>query len=91
VKFLIEIAGVPEADIGKVIASEPELIGCSLSGKLEVTAKFFFAIGIPPQMLGRMIADFPMLLKYNLLVIRPKYRYFKRVMVRPLKDLIEFP
>ncbi|XP_057842577.1 transcription termination factor MTERF2, chloroplastic isoform X1 [Cryptomeria japonica] len=91
VKFLIEVAGVPEADIGKVIASEPELIGCSLSGKLEVVAKFFFAIGIPPQILGRMIADFPMLLKYNLSVIRPKYLYLKRVMVRPLKDLIGFP
>lgn len=91
VKFLIERSGVPEEDIGKVIASEPELIGCSISGKLEVTTKYFLALGIPPQMLGRMIADFPMLLKYNLSVIRPKYRYLKRVMVRPLLDLIEFP
>lgn len=91
VKFLIERSGVPEADIGKVIASEPELIGCSISGKLEVTTKYFLALGIPPQMLGRMIADFPMLLKYNLSVIRPKFRYLKRVMVRPLLDLIEFP
>ncbi|XP_028084629.1 transcription termination factor MTERF2, chloroplastic-like [Camellia sinensis] len=38
-----------------------------------------------------MIADFPMLLRYNIDVLRPKYRYLRRIMVRPLKDLIEFP
>eukprot|EP01018_Ginkgo_biloba_P009785 Gb_07758 [translate_table: standard] len=91
VKFLLETAGVSESDIGKVIATEPELIGCSISGKLEVTTKYFLALGIAPQILGRMIADFPMLLKYNVSVLRPKYRYLKRVMVRPLQDVIEFP
>ncbi|KAF2305910.1 hypothetical protein GH714_008833 [Hevea brasiliensis] len=38
-----------------------------------------------------MIADFPMLLRYNIDLLRPKYRYLRRTMVRPLQDLIEFP
>ena len=89
--FLITKAGVTRDNIGKVLALEPELIGCSITDKLEVNVKYFLSLGIPLQSLGEMITDFPMLLKYNLDVLRPKYRYLRRIMVRPLQDLIEFP
>ncbi|KAK1293413.1 hypothetical protein QJS10_CPB17g02172 [Acorus calamus] len=89
--FLITKAGVTQKDIGKVIALEPALLGCSIIDKLEVNVKYFLSLGIRQQLLGEMIADFPMLLKYNLDILRPKYRYLRRIMVRPLQDLIEFP
>lgn len=89
--FLITKAGVSRKDIAKVIALGPELLGCSIVHKLEVNVKYFLSLGIPLQILGEMIADFPMLLRYNIDVLRPKYRYLRRTMVRPLKDLIEFP
>lgn len=80
-----------EKDIGKVIALGPELLGCSISKKLEVSVKYLLSLGIRYRQLGEMIADFPMLLRYNVDVLRPKYRYLRRTMVRPFKDLIEFP
>ncbi|MQL83822.1 hypothetical protein Taro_016307 [Colocasia esculenta] len=89
--FLMTKAGVSRKHIGKVIALEPELIGCSIMDKLDVNVKYFLSLGITLKSLGEMIADFPMLLKYNLDVLRPKYRYLRRTMVRPLQDLIEFP
>uniref|UniRef100_A0A1D1YZM1 mTERF domain-containing protein 1, mitochondrial n=2 Tax=Anthurium amnicola TaxID=1678845 RepID=A0A1D1YZM1_9ARAE len=89
--FLMTKAGVTRKDIGKVIALEPELVGCSIIDKLDVNVKYFLSLGIPLRSLGEMIADFPMLLRYNLDVLRPKYRYLRRTMVRPLQDLIEFP
>lgn len=84
-------AGVTRKDIGKVIALGPELMGCSIVDKLEVNVKYFLSLGIPLHSLGEMIADFPMLLRYNIEVLRPKYRYLRRTMVRPLQDIIEFP
>lgn len=84
-------AGVSERDIGKVIALGPELLGCNIVKKLEVNVKYFRSLGIHHGVLGEMIADFPMLLRYNIDVLRPKYRYLRRTMVRPLKALIEFP
>ncbi|KAK1316033.1 hypothetical protein QJS10_CPA05g01127 [Acorus calamus] len=89
--FLITKAGVAQKDIGKVIALEPSLLGCSIIDKLDVNVKYFLSLGVRQQLLGEMIADFPMLLKYNLDILRPKYRYLRRIMVRPLQDLIEFP
>ncbi|KAI3959000.1 hypothetical protein MKX01_023676 [Papaver californicum] len=89
--FLLTKAGVTRKDIGKVIALGPELMGCSIVDKLEVNVKYFLSLGIPLRSLGEMIADFPMLLRYNIEVLRPKYRYLRRTMVRPLQDLIEFP
>ncbi|KAK7822436.1 transcription termination factor MTERF2, chloroplastic [Quercus suber] len=89
--FLMTRAGVNEKDIGKVIALGPELLGCSISKKLEVSVKYFLSLGIRYRQLGEMIADFPMLLRYNVDVLRPKYRYLRRTMVRPLEDLIKFP
>ncbi|KAK4562718.1 hypothetical protein RGQ29_005284 [Quercus rubra] len=89
--FLMTRAGVNEKDIGKVIALGPELLGCSISKKLEVSVKYFLSLGIRYRQLGEMIADFPMLLRYNVDVLRPKYRYLRRTMVQPLEDLIEFP
>ncbi|MCL7041307.1 hypothetical protein MKW94_000399 [Papaver nudicaule] len=89
--FLLTKAGVSRKDIGKVIALGPELMGCSIVDKLEVNVKYFLSLGIPLHSLGEMIADFPMLLRYNIDVLRPKYRYLRRTMVRPLQDLIEFP
>ena len=88
---MITKAGVSREDIAKVIALGPELLGCSIVHKLEVNVKYFLSLGIPLGILGEMIADFPMLLRYNIDVLRPKYRYLRRTMVRPLKDLIEFP
>jgi mTERF domain-containing protein len=84
-------AGVSEKDIGKVIALGPELLGCSIVKKLEFNVKYFLSLGIRVQQLGEMIADFPMLLRYNPDILRPKYHYLRRTMVRPLQDLIEFP
>ncbi|WOL07851.1 transcription termination factor MTERF2, chloroplastic [Canna indica] len=89
--FLMTKAGVSQKDIAKVIALDPQLVGCSISKKLEVNVKYFLSLGIHLQSLGEMIADFPMLLRYNIEILRPKYRYLRRVMVRPLQDLIEFP
>ncbi|KAF5448820.1 hypothetical protein F2P56_029319 [Juglans regia] len=89
--FLMTKAGVNERDIGKVIALAPELLGCSIVKKLEGNVKYFLSLGIHTRQLGEMIADFPMLLRYNVDVLRPKYRYLRRIMVRPLQDLIEFP
>ncbi|KAE9447246.1 hypothetical protein C3L33_20827, partial [Rhododendron williamsianum] len=89
--FLLTKAGVAKRDIGKAIALGPELLGCSIHHKLEVNVKYYLSLGIPLRLLGEMVADFPMLLRYNIDVLRPKYRYLRRTMVRPLKDLIEFP
>ncbi|KAG5526642.1 hypothetical protein RHGRI_032792 [Rhododendron griersonianum] len=89
--FLLTKAGVAKRDIGKAIALGPELLGCSIHHKLEVNVKYYLSLGIPLRLLGEMVADFPMLLRYNRDVLRPKYRYLRRTMVRPLKDLIEFP
>lgn len=84
-------AGVSEKDIGKVVALGPELLGCSIVHKLEVNVKYFLSLGIRLHQLGEMIADFPMLLRYNIDVLRPKYSYLRKTMIRPLRDLIEFP
>ncbi|XP_022136043.1 transcription termination factor MTERF2, chloroplastic [Momordica charantia] len=89
--FLMTKAGVREKDIGKVIALGPELFGYSIVHKLEVNLKYFLSLGINAQKLGEMIADFPMLLRYNIDILRPKYQYLRRTMVRPLQDLIDFP
>ncbi|KAG9147920.1 hypothetical protein Leryth_003516 [Lithospermum erythrorhizon] len=89
--FLLTKAGVSQQNIGKVIALGPELLGCSIINKLEPSVKYFLSLGIPLPVLGEMIADFPMLLRYNIDLLRPKYRYLRRTMVRPLQDLIEFP
>ena len=83
--------GVSERDIAKVIASGPELLGCSIVRKLEINVKYYLSLGIRLRQLGEMIADFPILLRYNIDVLRPKYQYLRRTMVRPLVDLIEFP
>uniref|UniRef100_A0A803PCW4 Transcription termination factor MTERF2, chloroplastic n=1 Tax=Cannabis sativa TaxID=3483 RepID=A0A803PCW4_CANSA len=89
--FLMTRAGVSKRDIAKVIASGPELLGCSIVHKLDINMKYYLSLGIRLQQLGEMIADFPMLLRYNIDVLRPKYRYLRRTMVRPLEDVIEFP
>ncbi|KAG6529636.1 transcription termination factor MTERF2, chloroplastic-like [Zingiber officinale] len=89
--FLMTKAGVTQGDIGKVIALDPQLVGCSITKKLDGNVKYFLSLGIRLPTLGEMIANFPMLLRYNIDSLRPKYRYLRRVMVRPLKDLIEFP
>ena len=84
-------AGVTEENIPKVIALGPELLGCSIVHKLEGNVKYYLSLGIRLRQLGEMIADFPMLLRYNTDVLRPKYTYLRRTMVRTLKDVIEFP
>lgn len=89
--FLLTRAGVSQKDIGKVIALDPALLGCSIGTKLEPNMKYYVSLGIRIHQLGEMIADFPMLLRYNVDNLRPKYRYLRRTMIRPLQDLIEFP
>ncbi|KAL6494823.1 hypothetical protein OROGR_031623 [Orobanche gracilis] len=89
--FLLTKAGVSQRDIGKVVALGPELLGCSIAKKLDHNVKYLLSLGISLQVLGEMISDFPMLLHYNIDILRPKYRYLRRTMVRPLEDLIEFP
>ncbi|PHT42075.1 hypothetical protein CQW23_20929 [Capsicum baccatum] len=89
--FLLTKAGVSQRNIGKVIALGPELLGCSIANKLDHNVKYFLSLGITLRQLGEMVTDFPMLLTYNIDILRPKYRYLRRMMVRPLQDLIEFP
>ncbi|XP_059314211.1 transcription termination factor MTERF2, chloroplastic [Lycium ferocissimum] len=89
--FLLTKAGVSQKNVGKVIALGPELLGCSIANKLDHNVKYFLSLGITLRQLGEMVADFPMLLTYNIDILRPKYRYLRRMMVRPLQDLIEFP
>lgn len=89
--FLLTKAGVSQRDVGKVVALGPELLGCSIVHKLDHNVKYYLSLGIRLPVLGEMISDFPMLLRYNIDVLRPKYRYLRRMMIRPLKDLIEFP
>ncbi|XP_050232582.1 transcription termination factor MTERF2, chloroplastic [Mercurialis annua] len=89
--FLMTKAGVSRRDIGKVIALGPQLLGCSITHKLDISVKYYLSLGINIRQLGEMIADFPMLLRYNIDLLRPKYRYLRRTMIRPLRDLIEFP
>ncbi|CAK8576523.1 unnamed protein product [Lathyrus sativus] len=89
--FLMTKAGVTEESIGKVVALGPQLLGCSIVHKLEVNVKYHLSLGIRLRQLGEMVADFPMLLRYNIDVLRPKYIYLRRTMVRTLQDLIEFP
>jgi mTERF domain-containing protein len=89
--FLLETAGVPIQEVGKVLSLQPELIGCSLTKKLEVTAKFFLYHGMKREELGMMVADFPMVLKYSLSTLKPKLKYIVRVMELPLKEVIKFP
>ncbi|KAG8368238.1 hypothetical protein BUALT_Bualt15G0024500 [Buddleja alternifolia] len=89
--FLLTRAGVSQQDVGKVIALQPELLGCSIANKLDHNVKYFLSLGITLPQLGEMVSDFPMLLRYNIDVLRPKYRYLRRMMIRPLEDLIEFP
>ncbi|XP_010555298.1 PREDICTED: transcription termination factor MTERF2, chloroplastic [Tarenaya hassleriana] len=89
--YLLTNAGVSEKDIGKVIALDPALLGCSIGKKLEINLRYYLSLGIRVKKLGEMIADFPMLLRYNVDILRPKYKYLRRTMIRPLQDLIEFP
>ncbi|KAK4378345.1 hypothetical protein RND71_000207 [Anisodus tanguticus] len=89
--FLLTKAGVSQKNIGKVTALGPELLGCSIANKLDHNVKYFLSLGITLRQLGEMVADFPMLLTYNIDILRPKYRYLRRMMVRSLQDLIEFP
>ncbi|KAL9296417.1 hypothetical protein ACSQ67_022313 [Phaseolus vulgaris] len=89
--FLMTKAGVTEKDIGKVVALGPELLGCNIVHKLYVNVKYFLSLGIRLRQLGEMITDFPLLLRYNPDVLRPKYIYLRKSMIRPLKDVIEFP
>ncbi|XP_010429091.1 PREDICTED: transcription termination factor MTERF2, chloroplastic-like [Camelina sativa] len=89
--FLLTRAGVTQKNIGKVIAMDPALLGCSIGTKLEPNMRYYVSLGIRFHQLGEMIADFLMLLRYNVDNLRPKYRYLRRTMIRPLQDLIEFP
>ncbi|XP_058750518.1 transcription termination factor MTERF2, chloroplastic-like [Vicia villosa] len=89
--FLMTKAGVTEESIAKVVALGPELLGCSIVHKLEVNVKYHLSLGIRLRQLGEMVADFPMLLRYNIDVLRPKYIYLRKTMVRTLQDLIQFP
>ncbi|XP_031124862.1 transcription termination factor MTERF2, chloroplastic-like [Ipomoea triloba] len=90
--FLLTKAGVSQRNVGKVIAFQPELLGCSIAHKLDPNVKFFLSLGIPLRKLGEMIADYPLILRYDIEKhLRPKYKYLRRTMVRPLEDLIVFP
>ncbi|KAJ1287671.1 hypothetical protein BS78_02G029000 [Paspalum vaginatum] len=89
--FLLTKGGVKQKDIGKVIALDPQLLGCSIAHKLEISVKYLRSLGIYHFVIGQMVADFPTLLRYNVDILKPKYQYLRRVMVRPLMDLIEFP
>jgi len=82
---------VKEEHIGKVIALRPQLIGTGLTFRLQPLVKYFRNHQVKREDIGRMVADFPMLLRYNLAIIESKFRFFKRAMKRPLEDLVRFP
>ncbi|KAG4988391.1 hypothetical protein JHK82_030732 [Glycine max] len=86
--FLMTKAGVSEKDIAKVVALGPELLGCNIAHKLDVNVKYFLCLGIRLRQLGEMIADFPMLLRYNPDVLRPNYSLEGRIIPRH-KVLVE--
>ncbi|KAG4994004.1 hypothetical protein JHK86_030831 [Glycine max] len=83
--FLMTKAGVSEKDIAKVVALGPELLGCNIA---HINVKYFLCLGIRLQQLGEMIADFPMLLRYNPDVPRPNYSLEGRIIPRH-KVLVE--
>ena len=91
VRFILEEAGVKEEQIGKVIALRPQLIGTGLTLRLKPLVKYLRNQQLRREEIGRMVADFPMLLRYNLVIIESKFKYFKRHMKRPIEDLISFP
>nr|XP_029116306.1 transcription termination factor MTERF2, chloroplastic isoform X2 [Elaeis guineensis] len=49
--FLMTKAGVTQKDIGKVIALDPQLVGCHIIQKLEINVKYFLSLGIRLQSL----------------------------------------
>ena len=49
---------------GKAIALGPELLGCSIVKKLEVSLKYFVSLGIHSWQFGEMFANFPMLFSW---------------------------
>ncbi|KAG0630296.1 hypothetical protein M758_1G168200 [Ceratodon purpureus] len=91
VRFILEEAGVKEEHIGKVIALRPQLIGTGLTLRLKPLVQYLRNQQLRREEIGRMVADFPMLLRYNLVVIESKLKFFKRHMKRPVEDLISFP
>lgn len=80
-----------EEHIGKVIALRPQLIGTGLTLRLKPLVQYLRNQQLRREEIGDMVANFPMLLRYNLVVIESKFRYFKRRMKRPIDDLISFP
>ncbi|WVZ61808.1 hypothetical protein U9M48_011623 [Paspalum notatum var. saurae] len=78
--FLLTKGGVKQKDIGKVIALDPQLLGCSIAHKLEISVKYLRSLGIYHFVIGQMVADFPTLLRYNVDILKPKYQYLRRVM-----------
>ncbi|KAG6551731.1 hypothetical protein Mapa_006821 [Marchantia paleacea] len=79
VRFLRAI-GVRDEIIGQVIVSFPAILTYSLDKKIRPVVSFFWKELELPR---RMWASIP--------TLHPKIRYFKRVMKRPLDDIIAFP
>lgn len=91
VRFLLETAGVPAVKVGKVLAMQPDLVAYSLHNKLEIVVKFFLFHDFQRAEIGVMVADFPMLLKYSLAILKEKFRYTKKEMGLPSKEIVKFP
>ncbi|XP_052114891.1 transcription termination factor MTERF2, chloroplastic isoform X2 [Arachis duranensis] len=94
VKFFQDI-GVRDDAIGNMLVKFPTLLTYSLNKKIRPVVIFLMTkAGVTEKdiaKLGEMVADFPLLLRYNPDVLRPKYVYLRRTMIRPLQDIIEFP
>ncbi|KAG6413389.1 hypothetical protein SASPL_126098 [Salvia splendens] len=98
VQFLLDI-GVQQDAIGSMLNRFPSLMTYSLYKKIRPVVIFLLTRAGVSQLLlvswhkatcfGGDDHGFPH--RYNIDILRPKYQYLRRTMIRPLKDLIEFP
>ncbi|KAM3743135.1 hypothetical protein ACB098_07G121500 [Castanea mollissima] len=90
VRFLQDI-GIRDDAIGNMLVKFPSLLTCSLYKKIRPVVIFLMTrAGVNEKDIGKVIALGPELLGCSISK-KLEYRYLRRTMVRPLKDLIEFP
>ncbi|MCO5561774.1 hypothetical protein L7F22_015398 [Adiantum nelumboides] len=89
--FLLEKAAVPINKVGKVLAQQPDLIGCNITKRLDIAVRFFIYHGFHREQVGLMVTEFPMVLRYSLSSMKPKLSFALRVMKLPVEEVVKFP
>ena len=76
-----------------MISSLPALLALDTAPgeRLPSLLTYLRHIGLDRQAVGSMALQFPMLLRYNPDVLRPKWRFFSRVMQADVSHLVAFP